>query len=80
MLDADISSTQCIARLWRLGPAEGRGEKAPRRDGTTLPATTTPLLNHREAPLPRGPRPFNIPADGVRKVIEDALRTAGLMK
>jgi poly(hydroxyalkanoate) depolymerase family esterase len=80
MLDADISSTQRIARLWGLAPAAGRSHKAPRQDDAKLPTVTTPLLNYREAPRRRGPRPSGIPTDGVRKVIEDALRTAGLMK
>jgi poly(hydroxyalkanoate) depolymerase family esterase len=79
MLDAGISSTQHIARFWGSVPDVIHKEKTA-RDSTTLPATTTPLLNYREAPRRRRPRPSGIPTDGVRKVIEDALRTAGLMK
>jgi poly(hydroxyalkanoate) depolymerase family esterase len=80
MLDADISSTQRIARSWGLASAAGRTQKAPRQDNTELPTVTTPLLRYREAPRRRGPQPSGFQIDGVRKVIEDALRTAGLMK
>ena len=79
MLDAKISSTQHIAHLWGLAPAAGWSEKRPRQDSPKLPTVMTPLLNYREAPRRSGPRPSGIPAGGVRKVIEDALRTAGLM-
>ena len=82
MLDADISSTQRIACLWGLAPTADRSQKAkaPRQDNTKLPTVTTPLLKYRDAPRRKGPGPSSAPIDGVRKVIEDALRTAGLMK
>jgi poly(3-hydroxybutyrate) depolymerase len=76
MLDAEISSTQHIACLWGLAPASDQSDGVPRQDSTKLPTVTAPLLNYREAPRAR---PSGIPADGVRKVIEDALRTAGVM-
>jgi poly(hydroxyalkanoate) depolymerase family esterase len=56
----------------------GDSAKAPPKESTKLPALTTPLLNYRKAAGRTGSRPGN-PADGVRKIIEDALRTAGLM-
>lgn len=80
MLDADISSTERLAHLWGLASGAGRNQKAPRRDSKKLPTVTTPFLNYREAPRRTGARPSGIPTDGVRKIIEDALRTAGLMK
>jgi poly(hydroxyalkanoate) depolymerase family esterase len=78
MLDAGISSTRRLAHLWGLGSPETRRQKAPPKESTKLPALTTPLLNYRKAAGRTGSRPGN-PADGVRKIIEDALRTAGLM-
>jgi poly(hydroxyalkanoate) depolymerase family esterase len=80
MLDADISSTQRIAHLWGLASAAARSEKAPRQKDATLPAVTTPLLHYREAPRRRGGRPSGAPVNAIQKVIENALRTAGLMK
>ena len=79
MLDANISSTERLAHLWGLAPAAGWSEKTARQDLPKLPMVTTPLLNYREAPRRSGPRPSGIQTGGVRKVIEDALRTAGLM-
>jgi poly(hydroxyalkanoate) depolymerase family esterase len=78
MLEVDISSTRRLAHLWGLDSPEPRRQKAPLEESTKLPAVTTPLLNYQKAPRRTGSRQGN-PADGVRKIIEDALRTAGLM-
>jgi hypothetical protein len=78
MLDVDISSTRRLAHLWGLDSPEPRRQKATLEEATKLPGVTTPLLNYQKAPRRTSSRPGN-PADGVRKIIEDALRTAGLM-
>ena len=76
MLDAGISSTRHIARFWQLTtpgtelsvPAEDRSERPAAR--STRPAD--------EAPVPAWQGGAS--AAGVGKVIEDALRAAGLMR
>lgn len=71
MLAAGIDSTAAIARSWDLIPAAATA-KAPARMPVKLPA-----------PAPRAipPAPARAaPALGIQRVIEDALRTAGLMK
>ncbi len=73
MLDAGISSTRHIARFWDLTPTGGE-------IGTAIP------VRDRQEPQPKpqaGPRLYAQPgatASGVGKVIEDALRAAGLMR
>jgi poly(hydroxyalkanoate) depolymerase family esterase len=76
MLDAKISSTRHIADFWRLTGA--RTETALMLEGRSL--TVAPSRRDREPispPVP--PRPAQL-AKGVGKVIEDALRAAGLMR
>jgi poly(hydroxyalkanoate) depolymerase family esterase len=76
MLDAGISSTRHIARFWQLTapgselslPAEDRAERSS-------PPPTRPV---DEAPAP--PWQGGTSSGGVGKVIEDALRAAGLMR
>jgi poly(hydroxyalkanoate) depolymerase family esterase len=81
MLDAGISSTQRIARFW------GIAAEAPRR---AAPPATSALPVVQVVPSEPGPsaRPLGTPqerepqaaTDGVTRIIEDALRTAGLMR
>lgn len=74
MLDAGISSTRHIARFWQLTPTgaqmavSGREQEAPRQPE----ATGTPRAARAARPAALG--------SGVGKVIEDALRAAGLMR
>ena len=72
MLDAGISSTHRVAHAWGLVPAEIAQEARPAQDAR--PA--------REAPEGK-PAPQHAPAhakgEGIKKIIEDALRNAGLM-
>ncbi|WP_445193205.1 extracellular catalytic domain type 1 short-chain-length polyhydroxyalkanoate depolymerase [Sphingomonas sp. Tas61C01] len=65
MLDAGIDSTAAIARSWGI-----------------VPATVTKAEPAKTAtrPTPRTPPPRPPVAAGVQKVIEDAMRAAGLMK
>lgn len=70
MLDAGIDSTAAIARSWGIVPAASQVEApapaAARRLTPTSPSKTA------------SPRPPVV--SGVQKVIEDAMRAAGLMK
>lgn len=93
ILDAGISSTHHIARFWGLTEAAGDGRAtAP----TTRPEREPVLtLEHAAVPSdrtqppraaqpqpadPASARPQRGAVTGVQKVIEDALRAAGLMK
>lgn len=67
MLDVGVSSTQHIAAHWGLAP---RPAAVARRTGRTIAA-------RRAVPAPGAVRGPNA---GVGKVIEDALRTAGLLR
>lgn len=74
MLDASISSTRHIGRFWGLIPAdEAREGAAPRpamRERQVVPSDRTPHPEQAEHPGPTD----------IGKVIQDALRTAGLMR
>lgn len=78
MLDVGISSSREIARFWHIaGPA-------PRREQTQRSAAATPPRTPRENG-PRGgtagaEKTTRTKAGGLRGVIEDALRAAGLMR
>ena len=77
MLEASISSTRHICRFWGLAPA-ATVKPTPRPASAVVPmgerikgnARTNPDLTRIEPPA----------ASGVGKVIEDALRAAGLMR
>lgn len=89
MLEAGICSTHAICRFWGLADA-GRQDQAsaaqtlpPREDHAIIPklaslATGTPRF-HRTYDTPRT-APGEPSHGPVRKVIEDALRAAGLMR
>ena len=70
LLDAGISSTRRTAHFW--GIAKEPRSAAPRRPNAPPP-------RHSKAG-PAAPRPTAVPASGVAKTIEDALRSAGLMR
>ena len=79
MLDAGISSTLRIARFWEIAgaaPARAKPIDQLRSEETTLPMRPEPRRLHGERiePQPSGS------VSGVGKLIEDALRAAGLMK
>ena len=76
MLDVGISSTLEIARLWGIAPMAQANEAQAR------PAARIEIPNDRiqVAAMPRPPKQAYAGAKGVGKVIEDALRAAGLMK
>ena len=76
MLDVGISSTLEIARLWGIAPMAQANEAQAR------PAARIEIPNDRiqVAAMPRPPKQAYAGLKGVGKVIEDALRAAGLMK
>jgi len=80
MLDVGLSSTQRIAHRWGLAPApadaaSGRAPAEARPRPARQGAAARP---NRAGDARRPPRPE--PESGVQKVIEDALRAAGLMR
>ncbi|MEP6565507.1 MAG: PHB depolymerase family esterase [Mesorhizobium sp.] len=88
MLDVGISSTRHIARFWGLAkPAVRRAAK--KQAASAAPVSGTALKTYSVAEKPRAARidPTGEPrpdahgsAAGITKVIEDALRAAGLMR
>ncbi len=85
LLDAGISSTRHIARFWGIarevagGRAQTAGDRiAPTRTRDTGPTEAMPgKQRHAAPPLPSS---GSVASGGVTKIIEDALRAAGLMK
>jgi poly(hydroxyalkanoate) depolymerase family esterase len=87
MLDVGISSTLQIARFWKIAPsAEARAPRQAAASGALAPieapvAMSTELAAAYSRPndgAASQPPPERV--TGVRKVIEDALRAAGLMR
>ena len=90
MLDAGISSTLRMAQFWGIAPADALMKKARAANDRSRASVQQPVKDRAQVKLPDAPllpiyrsrprqaRIKNI--DGIRKVIEDALRTAGLMK
>ncbi|HEY0313296.1 MAG TPA: PHB depolymerase family esterase [Allosphingosinicella sp.] len=73
MLDVGVSSTQRIAEFFGIAGAAA-GAASPRKAPRSGPASARPAPERkRAAPQPAQP-------SGVQKVIEDALRKAGLMR
>ena len=80
MLDVGISSTLRIAQFWGLVASAKPAAKGPRpfvSEGLSLPATVESRRLHGRRIEPETPAAA---VSGVGKVIEDALRAAGLMK
>ncbi len=84
MLDVGVSSTREIARSWNIV-----GQQGSRSGGSTTDERIdlqTPVIAQadREEPWPKPGMQFDQPTKGVhestKKLIEDALRTAGLMR
>ncbi|MEQ1956299.1 extracellular catalytic domain type 1 short-chain-length polyhydroxyalkanoate depolymerase [Mesorhizobium sp. CN2-181] len=89
MLDVGISSTREIARFWGLGDAEYSSVSARSRSATPRGETTPSTFHLRaasgEPAKARPAEPARIELQGsqagaVKKVIEGALRAAGLMR
>lgn len=80
MLEANISSTLEICRFWGLAEQASRTRTAPAQDTAPAPAFAEVMPPPRTATAHRTARPHAATTGGVRKVIEDALRAAGLMR
>jgi poly(hydroxyalkanoate) depolymerase family esterase len=83
MQDVGISSTRHIARFWGLTEPKVRGEAEAAE--TASGAVLQPFVRQRQPSVVRtgrAPEPHsgNGPGGGITKVIEDALRAAGLMR
>jgi poly(hydroxyalkanoate) depolymerase family esterase len=82
MLDVGISSTRHIAAFWGVAPSAAR--TAPRIVLPRVPAIVADTVPQAASPRPvREPEPAYAaagPTSRVGKVIEDALRAAGLMR
>lgn len=76
MLDVGISSTRHICTFWKLASDDqNRGAQAPvGNHASTIANVTAP------SPLPLRSGTSGLTTEGVGKVIEDALRAAGLMR
>lgn len=86
MLDVGISSTREIANLWGIAGSgtqrAGRPAQQPtsQHNARCLPATI-PEMAGQEETVSRQPEPALLSdPSGIRKTIEDALRSAGLMR
>ena len=84
MLDVGISSTREIAAFWGLADMKGeRVSPASRPQAARTPPPRSGLAGDKKAPQQTDahePRPEVSEPSGVQKVIEDALRSAGLMR
>lgn len=87
MIEAGISSTRHICRFWGLADKEvnpmSRPNTAParHRELITTPLSAASHDNRLVRESPQQPHaPTHSPSDGVRKVVEDALRSAGLLR
>lgn len=76
MLEVGISSTRHIARFWQLTETGSELSLPGHAEKTTSEPGSERLGGRRAAAFPPG----RGPASGVGKVIEDALRAAGLMR
>ena len=80
MLEAGVSSTREIARFWGLDRGAAAREQPP-ADPAKEPVTSTARVTattSRARPQPASPPPAR--SGGITGIIEDALRTAGLMR
>lgn len=79
MLAAGISSTQRIARFWGVAPGEAEATAPRLAVAAAVPERPNPTAS-AGATRARGEPSHESPMGGVRKIIEDALRSAGLMR
>lgn len=81
MLDVGISSTRHIAGFWGLtNRSEATAEEAPGRQMGKAVRAYTPAEHPRAVRAGAAEEPRSGSAAGIAKVIEDALRSAGLMR
>ncbi|UZK64697.1 extracellular catalytic domain type 1 short-chain-length polyhydroxyalkanoate depolymerase [Sphingomonas sp. M1-B02] len=85
MLEANISSTRHIANFWGLldaevAPKEKVARAKPAAAKAAKPASSKAAKPAPAKPAKPKPAPAPTAASGVTKIIEDALRAAGLMR
>ncbi|MDQ6436635.1 PHB depolymerase family esterase [Mesorhizobium sp. LHD-90] len=87
MLDVGISSTQEVARFWGIAEGESRGFAGWKQDMVVYSpppiesrSKAGPGTSARSPQLSASPKRETTPTSGVQKIIEEALRTAGLMR
>lgn len=83
MLDVGVSSTHEIARFWGISDASDERTSARSESRSVVPYTRQPETRKRaQEPTPRATvaEPSSPAASGIQKTIEDALRSAGLMR
>jgi poly(hydroxyalkanoate) depolymerase family esterase len=88
MLDVGISSMQEIARFWEIADGEARPSAGSKRRDVVVytsppigsPPNAEPRIPARSPEVSTAKKREVSPASGVQKIIEDALRTAGLMR
>jgi poly(hydroxyalkanoate) depolymerase family esterase len=90
MIEVGISSTREIAQFWGITAAEERASRKSRPHGPAsqrpLPRSPAPAMESAKtkpphlAALHEFPRHMESRQPGVKKIIEDALRAAGLMR
>ncbi|WP_442582083.1 extracellular catalytic domain type 1 short-chain-length polyhydroxyalkanoate depolymerase [Mesorhizobium sp. ASY16-5R] len=89
MLEVGISSTRRIAEFWGITESRSGGSAKPKRPhGAKPPAHSEMVTSFDETRATAQTAPLEVPAFlapaaqpiGVRKIIEDALRAAGLMR
>ena len=71
MLDASISSTRLIASFWGIAPEQTKARTRPAAEGSLKTIERSPP-GAEAVPLPQ--------QASIQRTIEDALRSAGLMK
>jgi poly(hydroxyalkanoate) depolymerase family esterase len=87
MLDVGVSSTRRIAAFWGLGQRQQGKSEAPAAAAQSQNSSTRkqpvvglPILRSIRPARVHSPKPEKTAAKGVGKIIEDALRAAGLMR
>ncbi|MER9963297.1 PHB depolymerase family esterase [Mesorhizobium sp. M0045] len=90
MIDVGISSTREIAQFWGIAATEESASRKSRPQVPTshrpLPQSPAPGIENAKAKPPQPtaihqfPRHTELGQPGVKKIIEDALRSAGLMR
>ncbi|WP_166038327.1 PHB depolymerase family esterase [Sphingosinicella sp. YJ22] len=82
MLDVGLSSTDRIAAFFGIGPEVAARKRKAGKAGLKAPAGAklSGAAVRLRAPRPKRPAPTPSPVSVIQKTIEDALRSAGLMK
>jgi poly(hydroxyalkanoate) depolymerase family esterase len=80
MLEVGVSSTREIARFWGISNADGKGASVPSNPAAREVVSTPPKEKVGAMEPTYDGRAGSNPPNKVQKIIEDALRAAGLLK